>query len=554
MADTTPSGAHGSGHPTRHVPLSKVTPPASVAGRRAHGKPGRHHVAHAQANLLSGDGAATQQPGHLGSPSPQGGHFAEPPERPKGRARRVAAIVGGAVAGVLALAYVFGAVFFMNVFLPGTTLRGHDVSLMSAGKARSVFDETAEGYVATVTGDGIELEIDTEAIGLEFDTEALVSQALEAQNPWLWPVEVLGERDLEIEERATFDEAAVDAMLAPQVEAANEGATPTTDASVSYDGESHAFVVSDEAYGTQVDPELASQAVREGLSDLDREIVLDESALVQPTVTSDDPRLARAAEQANALTDCEFPLMVGDAEVMRLNRDTFKDWVAFDEDWNASVSAEKVDAWVNDVLAPQVNTVGSTRTYTRPDGKQCTVTGGTYGWSVDVAGTSEALRQALEAKSGDAVTLTASSQAAVLGGVGGQDWGSTYVDIDISEQYVRYFVDGSVAWEAPCVTGNPNLGNATPEGVYTLNGKSRNQTLVGLDEDKDGEPDYETPVSYWMPFIGNAIGLHDASWRWSFGSNVYTYDGSHGCVNLPIDSAAALYDMIGTGTVVVVHY
>jgi lipoprotein-anchoring transpeptidase ErfK/SrfK len=30
--------------------------------------------------------------------------------------------------------------------------------------------------------------------------------------------------------------------------------------------------------------------------------------------------------------------------------------------------------------------------------------------------------------------------------------------------------------------------------------------------------------------------------------------GSHGCINLPVDNAASLYDLCSVGDVVVVHY
>ena len=39
-----------------------------------------------------------------------------------------------------------------------------------------------------------------------------------------------------------------------------------------------------------------------------------------------------------------------------------------------------------------------------------------------------------------------------------------------------------------------------------------NQTLIGEDENGDGEPDYKSQVS-WMPFVGNMVAFHDASWR-----------------------------------------
>ena len=47
-----------------------------------------------------------------------------------------------------------------------------------------------------------------------------------------------------------------------------------------------------------------------------------------------------------------------------------------------------------------------------------------------------------------------------------------------------------------------------------------------------------------MPFVYGQ-GLHDASWQSSFGGNRYkTGAGSHGCVNLPTDQAALIYNTI----------
>ena len=64
--------------------------------------------------------------------------------------------------------------------------------------------------------------------------------------------------------------------------------------------------------------------------------------------------------------------------------------------------------------------------------------------------------------------------------------------------------------------------------------------------------DYEANVTYWMPFAGN-VGIHDASWRSEFGGNLYLWEGSHGCVNVPYDKAAAIYANIEIGMPVVVY-
>jgi len=75
--------------------------------------------------------------------------------------------------------------------------------------------------------------------------------------------------------------------------------------------------------------------------------------------------------------------------------------------------------------------------------------------------------------------------------------------------------------------------------------KTKNAVLRGAD--------YETPVNYWMPFNGN-VGMHDATWRSSFGGTIYLTSGSHGCVNLPLDMAAAIYEYMSTGFPIVCYY
>ena len=69
-----------------------------------------------------------------------------------------------------------------------------------------------------------------------------------------------------------------------------------------------------------------------------------------------------------------------------------------------------------------------------------------------------------------------------------------------------------------------------------------------------GKPIYETPVSYWMPFTWQGHGFHDATWQPAFGGSLYQSLGSHGCVNMPLDQAANLFNMLSSGTPVVIHY
>ncbi len=124
---------------------------------------------------------------------------------------------------------------------------------------------------------------------------------------------------------------------------------------------------------------------------------------------------------------------------------------------------------------------------------------------------------------------------------------NTYIDVDIDNQTMTYYENGQVCLQCPVVTGNPNRGNGTPRGTYTIQSHIAGKSLVG--------PTWNVWVDRWMQFTPNPchIGLHDATWRSSFGGDIYLTNGSHGCVNLPHDTAVALFDRVNVGTTVVVR-
>lgn len=119
---------------------------------------------------------------------------------------------------------------------------------------------------------------------------------------------------------------------------------------------------------------------------------------------------------------------------------------------------------------------------------------------------------------------------------------TTYIDVSIDTQTLTYYVNGVPMLITPCVTGKP--GRGTPKGVFAINSCIPGKYLNG--------PTWHVWVNRWMRFCGN-VGIHDATWRKSFGGDIYKTNGSHGCVNIPHDQAVQLYSMVGVGTPVIVH-
>ncbi|MBR6208228.1 MAG: L,D-transpeptidase [Oscillospiraceae bacterium] len=122
--------------------------------------------------------------------------------------------------------------------------------------------------------------------------------------------------------------------------------------------------------------------------------------------------------------------------------------------------------------------------------------------------------------------------------------GNTFVEVSIDNQYLWYYVDGELLVETPVVTGNLATGDLTRRGCFKIYGMVTDTTLTG--------PTWNDHVDYWMPFDGG-IGFHDSSWRDEYGGDIYITDGSHGCVNTPLDAVATIYENISKGVPVVVY-
>ncbi len=145
---------------------------------------------------------------------------------------------------------------------------------------------------------------------------------------------------------------------------------------------------------------------------------------------------------------------------------------------------------------------------------------------------------------GKTVTGTAHTKlVTVTGNIYGRNPGSTYIEINIAQQRMWFYKNGKLVVDTPVVTGT-RYSMDTPKGFYYIYQRARNTVLTG--------PGYASPVDYWMAFCGGC-GIHDASWRSSFGGNIYTYNGSHGCVNTPYSAVRTIYNNTGYDTPVIVY-
>ncbi len=467
-------------------------------------------------------------------------------------------IIAGSLIAALVVVYVAVSIYFTSHFLPQTTVNGEDVSGMSITDLSSYVSSIGENYKTHVAGDGIDLTVPASDISFVYDGNAYSAQAAAQIDPWSWPLQLGKKHDYVVDKAISFNKDKLDELTGAAVDAANQGFTPPTNASMTYDQAAGKFVVVPDALGTAIDRDAVLEKVNTGVSTMQTEIALGDEQLVQPKIRKDNEKLLASISTVNAMLDKQIKLKIaGTPAEATIDKNLLASWFSLDGDVNVNVNQDAIKEWAHGALSEQLDSTGKPRTFTRADGKQITVEGGdpeyNYGWSIDSNALAETLANNLRASKTDAIDIPMLRTAASWT-PGGKDWPNRYVDVDLSEQHVRMYDDANnVIWESDCVSGNPIYGGGTDTGVFFIYMKSNPMELVGLDYNGDGEPDYRTWVTYWMPFDGGE-GLHDMATRYAFGGSIFTYDGSHGCVNLPYYAAEELYGLTNVGDCVVVHW
>lgn len=129
--------------------------------------------------------------------------------------------------------------------------------------------------------------------------------------------------------------------------------------------------------------------------------------------------------------------------------------------------------------------------------------------------------------------------------VHGYDVGDTYIEISLDKQHMWYYKNGELIVSTDVVTGYKNVHD-TPTGLYYVINKASPAELVG--------ETWDVWVNFWLGVTYDGIGIHDSTWRTGgYGGNIYTYDGSHGCINTPYDAIKKIYDNCKENTPIVIY-
>ena len=504
------------------------------------------------------------------------------PRHSKKRHRSHAGLIVTLVLLVLLVGgYFAGGLYFSKHFLPGTTINNSNVSFMTVEQAKEKLLESSKSYKLTL----IELDykkevIDGADVGLKAVVDPSFDSILNVNKGFRWGVDIFGHKNETFSDLISYeyDEEMLDEIV-DELECIDpQYRTEAKDAEIVFkDG---TCTITPESLGNVAHRDELIELVKDAIAGQKESVNLVEKNLYdKPTVYSDDPDLNAKKTAYDSIGSIVITMKFGPKNV-RLDSKTISGWANLkardDGTYGIEIDQKKIEEYVK-TLASTYDTFNKPKYLKAHNGNTVEITTSYYGWELDQVYTVKMLKRLVEDGRSATINMTSDADGDDLSDIdkevdpdtednikdrsvrwlrwwnhaavgynddGSEDYGTTYIEVSIGEQHMWMYQNGAVVLETDVVTGNPNLGNGTPPGAYRIIYHQAPATLSG--------PGYTTQVAYWMVFTTD-IGFHDATWQPWFGGQLYLTNGSHGCVNMPLDQAAKLYDLVYDGMPVFVY-
>jgi len=437
--------------------------------------------------------------------------------------------------GIGALGYYLYEQANSGLFFENTRINGYDMTGKTAKEAMLILErDYSAPKLELKEGSETALTLTLEQMGYTVDEMELLDElksCMREQNVRLL-FSLMGGNEFEVDIPFEFDEDTFNEA----VSASNFSIPRTASADASLEFNGTEYYIEPEVYGNEMDDadlrvmvkDYADKLVEEKRPQKDGTLEIPESFYFLPAVTQDDSEMNTMMGIYNSYCKAKITLTFGEQKEI-VDWKMVQTWLNI-EGGEATLNEEAVYNYVYE-LASRYDTLYYARDFTAHDGRTIHYESSDYGYQIDRDAEAQQLIQDIYANT----AVEREPVYAVKGYKrnGRDDIDGTYVEANLTQQHLWFYIDGELVVETDFVSGLPRDGRETATGVFMIPYKKSPETLTG--------DTWEEEVTYWMPFH-DGQGLHDAPWRNEFGGNIYQSGGSHGCINLPPAAAAVIYE------------
>ena len=434
------------------------------------------------------------------------------------------------------LVYLLISLYFSNHFFFHTVINGVNLSLRAYEDADYIIRSYMKDYELQLIERNGETEFITgHDIELQYNEMNSITKIYREQNSFLWISSLFKSQSYCVTDLYRYNNDKLEDTVNELMCINKDMLEPQN---VRFEYSNGTYEVIEEIYGNKIRKDKLSEEIKKyilrGNASLDLELMY---CYENPKYIISSDKALQTKNLLNEYVATNISYRFGN-EVEILDGNIINKWLHVDENLDIIIIKNAVMEYVKR-LGKKYDTVGATRNFKTSTGKIVEVKGGLYGWKINQEEETKALIKNI--KLGNVFEKEPIYIQKALSR-NKDEICNTYIEINITRQHLWFYKDGKLIAQGAVVTGNPNRGSSTVVGTYMINYKQRGATLKGLG--------YEVEVNYWMPFYGN-MGIHDASWRNSFGGEIYKSRGTHGCVNAPLYLAKIIYENIEVGILVI---
>lgn len=450
-----------------------------------------------------------------------------------------------------------------------------DVGGMTADEAKKAIKTAVGKYKISVKLDDASFDMTAKDLGLKYNDKADLQELINAANKDKKPEKQV--KLFKMDKSDELETALVDSYITAKTQSQSdataqsdtdaeanddeqkkaEADTQTFDirsivpyrATIAYNAEAGQFEGVDGVSGDAPVYDNAATNLTSAVKELKDKVELTSATgYVDGEKAADSELVKKALKEANAYLDvtvtCNFTPATGEAATEAVGKDQIAQWLIVGNDGlSVSLDGENMATYCTELAKKHDVSKKKTGQFKTTGGSVINVPVTSSGQTVDGNKLYEAIAEAINNKKSATVEAVYSEAKEEETGEY-VTYGGNYCEVDLTNQMVYVYKNGELVVSSQCVTGCISKGHGTPTGVYSIFSRDKDRYLRG-----DG---YKSWVNFFIPFNGG-IGFHDASWRSSFGGNIYLYSGSHGCINMPYSAAKKLYENVTLDEKVIVY-
>lgn len=450
-----------------------------------------------------------------------------------------------------------------------------DVGGMTADEAKKAIKTAVGKYKISVKLDDASFDMTSEDLGLKYNDKANLQELINAANKDKEPEKQV--KLFKMDKSDELETALVDSYITAKTQSQSDAAaqsdtdtdakddeqkkaatdTQTFDirsivpyrATIAYNAEAGQFEGVDGVSGDAPVYDNAAANLTNAVKELKDKVELTSATgYVDGEKATDSEQVKKALKEANAYLDvtvtCNFTPATGEAATETVGKDQIAKWLIVGNDGlSVSLDGENMATYCTELAKKHDVSKKKTGQFKTTGGGVINVPVTSSGQTVDGNKLYESIAEAINSKKSATVEAVYSEAKEEETGEY-VTYGGNYCEVDLTNQMVYVYKNGELVVSSQCVTGCISKGHGTPTGVYSIFSRDKDRYLRG-----DG---YKSWVNFFIPFNGG-IGFHDASWRSTFGGNIYLYSGSHGCINMPYSAAKKLYENVTLDEKVIVY-